>query len=402
MKFLNLTSTRIPVVQKVKKTMLLVLSASLIFAACKKGAEDESAAGVEASAKTGASVSAVGRPIITVFPVRAPHNTGWDSATGGSAPSSFNCGSTHSNEDWQNSSDPHYGIDIYAAMDAPLVAPTSGVIVAKGSSGYGNRVAIRDANGWHHWLIHMNSVASGLPAVGGSITAGTPIGKVGMTGGAGDVPHLHYHVTPGPETSTFWTTGIDFYPELRPTEVNVCDPVAPGGSIGIFETFTNNVGRFTRQPTYSGSTEGVAASSSTAWVTGWLRVILNDDATTTGNGIKNWKVRLLSADGLPGGNIATAKTGKLYFYLRTATAPAGSTVTIWVDDSDGTEQSSAKAVVAGNVWTKYEWNLASFGGVGAVGGNGVIDAATVTLDAIVVRAPNNSPSWTFYIDDIGN
>src|SRR5688572_7766848 len=89
-----------------KKTVLLLVTASLLFASCKKE-EPELLAG--ANGKNSATVSApTGPATLAVYPVRAPHNTGYDSATD-CAPSSWNCGSAHSNSDW-NTSQPHYGI----------------------------------------------------------------------------------------------------------------------------------------------------------------------------------------------------------------------------------------------------------------------------------------------------
>ena len=104
---------------------------------------------------------------------------------------------------------------------------------------------------------------------------------------------------------------------------------------------------------------------------------------------------------LPANNVLSPKTGTLHFTLKTSTAQPGATVRIWVDDSDGTEQSPPITVINDGVAHTYSWNLSSFGGTG-VTGNGVIDAANVTLDAIVLQQGNTSTPWVAYIDNVGN
>ncbi|HEY0770051.1 MAG TPA: glycosyl hydrolase family 18 protein [Sphingobacteriaceae bacterium] len=171
--------------------------------------------------------------------------------------------------------------------------------------------------------------------------------------------------------------------------------------VGIFETFASGVGRFFRAPTYSGSTVGVATTSSaTHYVSGsstHLKVTLNDNTSIS----TAWRVRLLSGDGIAANNVATSKSGVLYFWLKTSTAQSGATARIWVDDIDGTEQSPTINIINDGAWHKYSWHLANFGGT-AVTGNGVLDGANITLDAIVLSQPNTSTSWISYIDDVGN
>src|SRR4051812_21612036 len=85
---------------------------------------------------------------ITVFPVRAKHNTGWDSKA--DKTSLWTCDDANSNEDFIGSgADKHLGVDIWGAKGAPIAATVDGTLVNTGFiSGGGNRVNIRDACGW--------------------------------------------------------------------------------------------------------------------------------------------------------------------------------------------------------------------------------------------------------------
>ncbi|HXI00233.1 MAG TPA: glycosyl hydrolase family 18 protein [Sphingobacteriaceae bacterium] len=175
--------------------------------------------------------------------------------------------------------------------------------------------------------------------------------------------------------------------------------------VGVFDNFESGVGRFNRAPTYSGSTVGIATTSTAVQFSGGahggsfsLKTTLNDNTSVT----TPWKVRLLSGDALPANNVLSAKNGTLYFWLKTSTAKTGATVRIWVDDSDGAIQSPAINVINDGAWHKYAWNLNNFGGTPVSTGNNVIDAINVTLDAIILEQPNSATAWTAYIDDVGN
>lgn len=169
---------------------------------------------------------------------------------------------------------------------------------------------------------------------------------------------------------------------------------------GSFDNFQTSVGRFNKAPTYSGSTVGIATTSTAShYVSGSetnLRVTLNDNTSVT----TPWKVRLLSGDGTPANNVSLPKTGVIYFWLKTSTAGSGATVRVWLDDSDGTEQSATIPVINDGAWHKYQWNL-SGSGFSAVTGNGVLTASNLTLDAIVLEKPNGASQWISYIDNVG-
>ncbi|PZU15436.1 MAG: hypothetical protein DI589_27830, partial [Shinella sp.] len=78
----------------------------------------------------------------------------------------------------------------------------------------------------------------------------------------------------------------------------------------------------------------------------------------------------------------------------------GTTVGIGIDDSDGTERSSSKAIAA-NTWTYVSWSLNDAAQWNAwVNGNGAITGSNVTLDAIWLYHANTAYDLNVYIDDV--
>ncbi|WOL31305.1 peptidoglycan LD-endopeptidase [Microcoleus phage My-WqHQDG] len=95
----------------------------------------------------------------------------------------------------------HNGVDMAAATGTPILAAMDGVIDGKGyqgtaTSGYGNYVAIRHADGSisETFYAHLQSYTD-LP-VGAAVKAGDVIGTMGSTGGSTG-PHLHFEVRDG-------------------------------------------------------------------------------------------------------------------------------------------------------------------------------------------------------------
>ena len=109
------------------------------------------------------------------------------------APSTFS-------DDWMapRGSRYHEGIDIMAAMGAPIVAVVSGTIVRPGETPVsGIRLWIRGDNGDEYFYCHLSGFAPGTRE-GARVRAGEVVGYVGMTGDAqGTVPHLHFEIHPG-------------------------------------------------------------------------------------------------------------------------------------------------------------------------------------------------------------
>src|SRR5687768_8699842 len=64
-------------------------------------------------------------PKLTYYPVRGPHNNGYDSTAGNS--SLWSCDDANSNSDFIAANARHLGNDVWAPAGTPVVATTSGV-----------------------------------------------------------------------------------------------------------------------------------------------------------------------------------------------------------------------------------------------------------------------------------
>ena len=91
----------------------------------------------------------------------------------------------------------HPGIDLGVPVGTPIGAAGDGVVIeaeADGwNSGYGHYVKIDHGNGVYSLYGHMATVSA---SVGDKVTAGTVIGRVGMTGFTTG-PHLHWEIRIG-------------------------------------------------------------------------------------------------------------------------------------------------------------------------------------------------------------
>ncbi|MWB96933.1 T9SS type A sorting domain-containing protein, partial [Flavobacterium sp. GA093] len=160
----------------------------------------------------------------------------------------------------------------------------------------------------------------------------------------------------------------------------------------------------TQIPTTSGSTVGIATTSTLARATdsfkngtASLKAVLNDNTSAT----TNWLVRLLSGGGTPANNQAfVGNQGSFGFWLKTSTANTGATVTAWIDDADGLEELPPLAIINNGAWNYYEWFLPTAAGTTITTGNGIVGGASVTLDAIVIKQNNTAAAMTVWIDDI--
>lgn len=205
--------------------------------------------------------------------------------------------------------------------------------------------------------------------------------------------HQHYsgqtHTDPGINWN--WSK---YYGLLNPAPPPAANPK-------VLDTFEANEGHFNTAPGYSGSTTGISASSTADRNCSMAKVgscsehlKLVDNPSNT----QNWSVRFLSGGGSPSANVSLPRNGKLSFWVYVA--GSGFKVGVGIDDSDGTERSVMKAVAA-NTWTKVEWNLATASQWNAwVGGNGTINAANVTLDAIWLERAHTTYTVNVYIDDV--
>lgn len=176
-----------------------------------------------------------------------------------------------------------------------------------------------------------------------------------------------------------------------------------GGTTRILDAFESGVGHFNTAPAYSGSTTGISAASTASRDCGIrhggncsLRVLLKDDPASAAN----WAVRLLSGSGSPGANTTLARAnGRIGFWVYAA--GSGMSVAVGIDDSDGSERSTSRALAA-NAWTWVEWSLTDAAQWNAWVGNadGAITAASVTLDAIWFYRAQTSYDVNLYVDDV--
>jgi N-acetyl-anhydromuramyl-L-alanine amidase AmpD len=181
------------------------------------------------------------------------------------------------------------------------------------------------------------------------------------------------------------------------------DGIGGGSSPGVIDSFETSEGHFATAPTASGSTVGISTASTAErnnvrFKNGsWSEQIGLKDNTSTN---ADYFVRFLSGDGNPSQNTSLQKAGGrvgAWFF----TAAPGVTISLTVDDSDGTEQSIAKAVPV-NTWTFLEWKLDDQAEWDAWAGasNGTITAANVTLDAIIFKRVQNANDVFIYVDDV--
>lgn len=174
----------------------------------------------------------------------------------------------------------------------------------------------------------------------------------------------------------------------------------------VLDDFENGVGHFDKTPTFSGTTKGISNLSSVAFTndiagSGWgsLQVILKDDAGVT----TDWTVRLLSGGGSAASNTAFPTTGYFGFWLKTTSAPANAQVALSIDGgSGGTLISEKLSIINDDKWNLYQWNLDSTTWSILAGTDSLLNGPTATLDALMFYAPNGSPDWKFYIDNVSH
>jgi murein DD-endopeptidase MepM/ murein hydrolase activator NlpD len=87
----------------------------------------------------------------------------------------------------------HPALDIGGALNNPVYAVDSGVVVFSGWSnyGYGNMVVIDHGNGWQSAYAHLNTIAV---TCGQSLFQGSYIGGLGTSGNSSG-PHLHFELS---------------------------------------------------------------------------------------------------------------------------------------------------------------------------------------------------------------
>ena len=160
--------------------------------------------------------------------------------------------------------------------------------------------------------------------------------------------------------------------------------------------------RDSHTPAYSGSTKGISSASTASRTSALSRngqyseqIKLVDNKYSNAN----WSVRFLSGGGSPSNNQQLSKAGgRIGFWVYSG--GSGLSAAMSADDSDGTERTIARSIPA-NRWTYLEWKLDdSKQWRSWVGGNGIISASSVTLDAIWFYRNQTSYNVYLYIDDV--
>ncbi len=175
------------------------------------------------------------------------------------------------------------------------------------------------------------------------------------------------------------------------------------GTLLTLDNFESSVGHFDKDPNFSGSTRGIDGTSTSSRntlegynSTASLQVELVDNATST----DDWWVRLLSGTGSPANNISINSQHNIGYWIKTNSANASAQISILIDDSDGIEKGTMQNIFNDNQWHLYQWNLSDNAQWSAFTGNGTIEAASITIDALLFTAPNGSANWTILIDDV--
>ncbi|MCO8274566.1 M23 family metallopeptidase [Actinoplanes sp. TRM 88003] len=112
-----------------------------------------------------------------------------------------------SNVDWHTTHSKYKATDIFADCGQPVVATTGGVVLEvsltdkykKGSpdgpNNGGLSVSLLGDDGVRYYGSHLSKVQTGIKK-GVRVKAGQQLGKVGRTGNANNVCHLHYGISP--------------------------------------------------------------------------------------------------------------------------------------------------------------------------------------------------------------
>uniref|UniRef100_UPI0027406AEF M23 family metallopeptidase n=1 Tax=Actinoplanes sp. RD1 TaxID=3064538 RepID=UPI0027406AEF len=112
-----------------------------------------------------------------------------------------------SNVDWHETHAKYKATDIFADCGEPVVATTSGVVLEittkdayvkgqpDGPLNGGLAVSLLGDDGVRYYGSHLSKIQSGIKA-GVRVTSGQLLGKVGHTGNANGVCHLHYGISP--------------------------------------------------------------------------------------------------------------------------------------------------------------------------------------------------------------
>ena len=190
-----------------------------------------------------------------------------------------------------------------------------------------------------------------------------------------------------------------------------------GAAVIVIDDFEANEGHFNLDPDFSGTSAGqtVAAGvgpstadrDTTEFFSGIAseRVFIDDNPAVNAPDGTAWRIRFLSGGGTPANNTPLDATGYVGYWLKTTAQNLRAAVL--VDDGAALERSTRVPIIGDGQWHLYQWNFdddTQWDGFAGTGPNGVIDAATVTLDAIYIDAvlagDGSDQDAVYFIDDV--
>ncbi len=86
----------------------------------------------------------------------------------------------------------HKGVDMFASIGTPVVAPVSGTVTLRSNRLGGRSFHLNGDDGNYYYGTHLSAYGES-----GQVAAGTVIGYVGDDGNARGIPHLHFEIHPG-------------------------------------------------------------------------------------------------------------------------------------------------------------------------------------------------------------
>ena len=199
-----------------------------------------------------------------------------------------------------------------------------------------------------------------------------------------------------PTTERSVGTSLALFAATSPSYVHQAPPPSVSAGFTVLDDFEANEGRFTSAATTSGSTFGISSASPIDRVLNESYYGLGSQRITVQSanpGSPGLGLRHLSGNGTPGNNVALPSNGYLGFFLKalpTGLQTGQLRASIIVDDGAGHEQATSIDVVADGDWHLYQWNLdddsawSSF-----LGGDGQLNAPTITLDSIFLTSSQN-------------
>jgi hypothetical protein len=181
---------------------------------------------------------------------------------------------------------------------------------------------------------------------------------------------------------------LALFAQPNPNFMPHVSPPIPAG-ITVLDDFESNEGHFASGPTASGSTFGVSSNSRVDRVTNESysglaaqRITIESSHPST----PGLALRDLSGSGSPANNTAMSSTGFVGFFLKvldTGVLTGDLQASLIIDDGAAHEQAVSVDIIADGNWHLYEWNLQDHSQWQSfAGGNGQIDAGTVTLDSL--------------------